>query len=116
MIENKIIKITKNKKKGIPMDEFINYCLFDKEGYYNKFNPIGKKGDFITAPEISQLFGNILGLYLLNIWQIKYKSKLNFIELGPGNGTLLIDILNTTKKFLNFHDSLNIYLLEKNNL
>ena len=65
MIKDKIVK--KIELKGsITIEEYINFCLFDAEGYYSKKNPLGKTGDFITSPEISQLFGEIIGLYIFS--------------------------------------------------
>ena len=66
---NKIINILK-EKKSIPLDQFINISLYNKKfGYYMTKNPFGKEGDFITAPEISQLFGEIIGLWIYSIWK-----------------------------------------------
>ena len=89
MIEQKIIETIKKSKTGITLEKFINLCLYDQKGYYKNCNPLGKFGDFTTAPEISQLFGEILGLYIFDLWQNKYKQKINLIELGPGNATLI---------------------------
>ncbi len=114
MIKNKIIDEIQKRKRGISLEKFIDICLFDNEGYYETSNPLGKSGDFITSPEISQLFGEILGLYIYSLWNNKYKEKFNLIELGPGNGTLLIDILRITKPLVNFHNFFNIHLIEKN--
>ena len=114
MIKNKIIDEILRGNRGVSLEKFIDICLFDNEGYYETSNPIGKSGDFITSPEISQLFGEILGLYIYSLWHDKYKGKFNLIELGPGNGTLLIDILRITKTLDNFHNYLNIHLIEKN--
>ena len=114
MIKNKIIDEIQKSNSGISLERFIDICLFDIEGYYETSNPLGKSGDFITSPEISQLFGEILGLYIYSVWHNKYKERLNLIELGPGNGTLLIDILRITKPLANFHNFLNIHLIEKN--
>ena len=98
MITKKILKEIKKDKKGVSLDSFIDLCLYDKKGYYNSKKPIGSKGDFITAPETSQLFGDILGIYIFYIWKKKYNSNFNLIELGPGNGSLLVDILKITNK------------------
>ena len=71
------------KDKSIPVDLFLDKILYHKKlGYYQKKNPFGKKGDFITAPETSQLFGDILGLYIFYIWRQKYNTDFNLIELG----------------------------------
>ena len=114
MIKNKIINEIQKRSQGISLEKFIDICLFDNEGYYETLNPLGKSGDFITSPEISQLFGEILGLYIYCLWQDKLKENFNLIELGPGNGTLLIDILRITKTLAKFHHYLNIHLIEKN--
>ena len=75
MIKNKIIDEIQKEDRGISLEKFIDICLFDNEGYYKTSNPLGKSGDFITSPEISQLFGEILGLYIHSLWQNKYKEK-----------------------------------------
>ena len=114
MLKQIIINEIKNKKNYINLEKFIDICLFNQEGYYYKNLPIGKSGDFITSPEISQLFGEILGLYILENWKKKYSCNINLIELGPGNGTLMDDILRITKNKSNFHDLINIDLIEIN--
>ena len=110
---NKIIKILK-EKKSIPLDKFINIALYDKKsGYYIKNNPFGKEGDFITAPLISKLFSEMLALWCIAFWEhLKKPKKIIVVELGPGNGSLCSDLLETFKKFKNFYNSLEINLLE----
>ena len=95
--KKKLIKKIKEKRNALKVDEFISCLLFEKNSYYISKNPIGFRGDFITSPEISQMFGEILGIYILNYWLEKIQSEFNLIELGPGNGTLLEDILRTKK-------------------
>ena len=114
MIKKKIINEIIKNDGFISLEEFIYYCLFDSEGYYKNIEPLGKSGDFVTAPEVSQLFGEIIGLHIYNIWEKKINRNFNLIELGPGNGTLMIDILRVTKKFNDFHKYANINLIEKN--
>ena len=114
MIHEKLINKIKKNSYGIPIDQFIEICLFEKNSYYRNSNPINKNGDFTTAPEISQLFGEIIGLYVLNYWQKKIKKDFNLIELGPGNGTLIKDIINITKKNKDFQNSASINLVEIN--
>ena len=114
MITKKILKEIKKDKKGVSLDSFIDLCLYDKKGYYNSKKPIGSKGDFITAPEISQLFGDILGIYIFYIWKKKYNTNFNLIELGPGNGSLLVDILRITNNYKDIHKKFNIHLVETN--
>ena len=113
---NKIINILK-EKKSIPLDQFINIALYDKKfGYYMKKNPFGKKGDFITSPLISNLFSEMLAVWCVSFWEHLGKpSKILLVELGPGDGTLCKDLLNTFKKFKYFYNSLEINLLEISN-
>jgi len=110
---NKIINILK-EKKSIPLDQFIDISLYDKKiGYYMKKNPFGKNGDFITAPLISNLFGEMLAIWTVAFWEhIGKPRKILLVELGPGDGTLCKDLLKTFRQFKNFYNSLEIYLLE----
>ena len=113
-LKKKLIKKIKEKRNALRVDEFISYLLYEKNSYYISNNPIGLRGDFITSPEISQMFGEILGIYILNYWLEKIQSEFNLIELGPGKGTLLEDILRTTKLENKFNKSANIKLIERN--
>lgn len=84
-------------------------------GYYRHQDPLGRGGDFITAPEISQMFGEIIGLFCAETWrQMGRPSPFMLLELGPGRGTLLEDALRATAKISGFHTALNLYLLESN--
>ena len=92
------------KNRDISLHEYIETCLYDPEfGYYQKNNPFGSKGDFVTAPEISQVFGEVIGCYIAYIWQENNKPK-NFkiIEFGAGNASLMSDILRATKNINKF--------------
>ena len=110
---NKIINILK-EKKSIPLDKFINIALYDKRfGYYMKKNPFGKDGDFITSPLISNLFGEMLAVWCVSFWEYLGKpKKILLVELGPGEGSLCLDLLKTFKQFKNFYNSLEINLFE----
>tara|TARA_B100000029_G_scaffold152506_1_gene147508 strand:+ start:2180 stop:3244 length:1065 start_codon:yes stop_codon:yes gene_type:complete len=110
---NKIINILK-EKKSIPLDQFIDISLYDKKfGFYMKKNPFGKKGDFITAPLISNLFSEMIAIWCVAFWEFIGKpKKFLLVELGPGDGSLCRDLLNTSKQFDNFYNSLEINLLE----
>lgn len=114
MSKKKIIEKIKKINNPVTIEKYIELCLYGAEGYYNNTKVIGKRGDFITAPEISQLFGEIIGLFILTFWKNKIKKSINLVELGPGRGTLLIDILNITKISSEFKKSININLIEKN--
>ena len=98
----------------ISLADYMKICLtHPKDGYYIRNKPIGLNGDFITSPEISQMFGELIGLWIAQIW-LDHKKPANFslIELGPGNGTLMKDILRSTKMIKGFHDALNLILIE----
>ena len=104
----------KKEKKTIKTSLFMQMALFDESaGYYQTQNPFGKSGDFITAPEASQIFGEIIGCYAVSKWIAAEKPQdFQIIELGPGNGTLLDDFLRATKNIFGFHDSIKINLIE----
>ena len=80
IIKKKLIDCIKKNPEGISLEQFIEICLFDKNGYYRNEQPIGRNADFITSPEISQLFGEILGLYIYNFWLKNLHCKFNLIE------------------------------------
>ena len=89
----------------ISIASFMEISLSDKKyGYYRKKMPLGSKGDFVTSPDISQIFGEIIGIWILDIW-IKLKEPDNFqiVDLGGGRGTLLKDVNRVLKnKIKNF--------------
>ena len=105
------------KKKSLPVDEFFQNVLYDKkDGYYAFKEPFGKKGDFITAPNISNLFSEIIAIWIISVWQIFGKPKnLNIVELGPGDGSLTKTLLQVFKKFPDFNAAKKIYLYEISN-
>jgi len=94
--------------------DYMTQCLFHPElGYYTTHIPIGAKGDFITAPEISQMFGEMLGLTIAQAWMDQGQpSRCILAELGPGRGTLMADVLNATKNIAGFHDAVQVTLVE----
>lgn len=103
------------KDGEISVYDFLKLVLHHPQyGYYAQSSVIGKNGDFITSPEVSQLFGEVLALYILNDWYEKGKpQKIHLIEMGPGRGTLIIDLLNVFKKHEAFMNALSISLIEK---
>lgn len=115
MLKQKIINLIK-EQGAIPFDKFMNLSLSDKEeGYYRINNPIGLHADFTTAPEISQVFGELIGLWLLDVWvKLGMPAKCYLVELGAGRGTLMSDILRATKSVKPFHDALCIEIIEIN--
>ena len=104
-----------SKKKSMPLDSFLDKVLYNKDfGYYQKKNPFGEKGDFITAPNISNLFGEMITIWLVSFWEkLKKPKKINFVEMGPGNGDLCLSILRTLKNFPQVYKSINIILYEE---
>ena len=103
------------KNLNLSLDQFINHSLYDKKsGYYMKKNPFGKKGDFITAPNISRLFSEMISVWTIAFWQsLGSPKKFNLIELGAGNGEMMKDIIETLQKFPNFFNSCNFMIHEK---
>ena len=103
------------KKKSMPLDSFLDKVLYDRDfGYYQKKNPFGEKGDFITAPNISNLFGEMITIWLVSFWEkLKKPKKINFVEMGPGNGDLCLSILQTLRNFPKVYNSINIMLYER---
>ncbi len=105
----------KYKKKILSLDKYINEALYNKKfGYYMKKNPFGKKGDFLTSPNISVLFSEMIAIWIIAFWEsLKCPKKFNLIELGAGNGAMMKEIVNTFKKFPNIKNSCKIYIYEK---
>ena len=100
---------------NIPLDEFINLSLYDKDhGYYMKKNPFGKKGDFTTAPNISRLFSEMIAIWIISFWQnLGSPKNFNLIELGAGNGEMMKILIESFQNFPNFFNSCNIFIHEK---
>ena len=84
-----------------------------EHGYYMKQDPFGEAGDFITAPEISQMFGEMVGLWTCVVWQAMGSPELlNVVECGPGRGTLMADALRATQMVEEFEDAARVWLVE----
>jgi NADH dehydrogenase [ubiquinone] 1 alpha subcomplex assembly factor 7 len=84
-----------------------------KHGYYMTGDPLGKQGDFITAPEISQMFGELIGLWCATVWdQMGQPEKISLIEMGPGRGTLMVDALRALVMAPTFLDAIEIHMIE----
>ncbi|MCP5368542.1 MAG: SAM-dependent methyltransferase [Hyphomicrobiales bacterium] len=82
-------------------------------GYYMGRDPLGQDGDFTTAPEVSQMFGELLGLWCAVTWQqMGSPAALNLVELGPGRGTLMADALRAARLMPGFADALRVQLVE----
>lgn len=98
----------------ITIADFMNEALAHPEhGYYRKQDPFGRKGDFITAPEISQMFGELIGLWAAVTWQqMGSPRKVNLVELGPGRGTLMADALRAVRNVPGLSDALTVRFVE----
>lgn len=94
--------------------DYMAECLLHPQfGYYTTQNPFGAQGDFITAPEISQMFGELLGLSLAQAWIDQgAPNPFTLAELGPGRGTLMADMLRATKAVPGFHAAMRVVLVE----
>ena len=95
------VKFNFKSNKLIPVDEFIDKSLYKPNvGYYTKKVPFGSKGDFVTAPTISNLFSEIVTIWVVSSWEKLGKPKnFNFVELGPGDGSFMKIFIKTIKKF-----------------
>jgi NADH dehydrogenase [ubiquinone] 1 alpha subcomplex assembly factor 7 len=98
----------------MPLADYMRLCLTHPEhGYYVGRDPLGAGGDFITAPEISQMFGELIGVWMAAVWrQMGAPENLRVIELGPGRGTLLDDALRATKAVPGFREAAVLHLVE----
>jgi len=86
-------------------------------GYYRTADPVGAAGDFTTAPEVSQMFGELLGLWCLDLWErMGAPVPVRLVELGPGRGTLIADALRATRIRPEFHAAATLHLVELNPL
>lgn len=98
----------------MPVAEYMALCLGHPEhGYYTTRDPLGRSGDFTTAPEISQMFGEMLGLWLAQAWMDR-GSPTPFVlaELGPGRGTLMADALRAAARVTGFTEAADLWLVE----
>src|SRR5690606_33532081 len=95
---------------------YMSLCMsHPREGYYAAGDPLGAGGDFVTAPEISQMFGELIGFFFVNLWQQMGEPRsFTLLELGPGRGTLMADLLRAATRAPGFADALHLQLFESN--
>lgn len=100
----------------MPVSEYMALCLFEPQhGYYTTRDPLGARGDFITAPEISQMFGELIGLWIAATWKaMGSPENVRVIELGPGRGTLMKDALRAVNVMPGLRDAIVVDLVEIN--
>ena len=96
------------------LDHYMALCLgHPQHGYYMTRDPLGAAGDFVTAPEISQLFGELVGVWCASAWQmLGAPGRVNLVELGPGRGTLMGDILKSGRVMPGFGEASQVHLVE----
>jgi NADH dehydrogenase [ubiquinone] 1 alpha subcomplex assembly factor 7 len=94
----------------ITVERYMSLCL---QHYYASRDPLGSTGDFTTSPEISQMFGELIGLWMLEVWNgMGRPAPVHLVELGPGRGTLMADILRATRLLPDFATAVQVHLVE----
>lgn len=98
----------------VPVDEYMETALAHPEyGYYRSAAAIGREGDFVTSPEISQMFGELVSMWLADLWQrAGSPNPVLLVELGPGRGTMMADMLRAARSVRGFHEALRPMLVE----
>ncbi|MEZ5648465.1 MAG: SAM-dependent methyltransferase [Alphaproteobacteria bacterium] len=102
----------------ITLADFMSDALgHPRYGYYTRFrtstDPFGAQGDFITAPEVSQVFGELIGLWTIDFWQrLGNDAPLHLVELGPGRGTMMLDMIRVITRRSEFQNNLTVHLVE----
>jgi len=98
----------------MPVSRFMALALgHPRYGYYVTRDPLGAEGDFTTAPEVSQMFGELLGLWCAEVWRLMHAPRpVRLVELGPGRGTLMRDALRASKVVPEFRSALEVHLVE----
>ena len=93
---------------------YMALCLgHPRYGYYRTRDPLGADGDFTTAPEISQMFGELVGIWAVEVWgAMGAPERLQLLELGPGRGTLMSDFLRASRVVPAFRAALDVHLVE----
>jgi SAM-dependent MidA family methyltransferase len=98
----------------MPVARFMELCLAHPDhGYYITRDPLGRTGDFTTAPEVSQMFGELIGLWAASVWrQMNGPRTIRLVELGPGRGTLMADALRAIRIVPEFYQAVDVHLVE----
>ncbi len=98
----------------MPIADYMRLCLTHPQyGYYINRDPLGAGGDFITSPEISQMFGELIGLWMAAVWRAMGRPEdVRIVELGPGRGTLMRDALRAAKLVDGFRAAMVVHLVE----
>ena len=114
-LQSEIKKLIKSSGP-MPVWRYMELCLtHPSHGYYISRDPLGREGDFTTSPEVSQMFGELLGLWVASVWKaMGSPSLLRLIELGPGRGTMMVDALRALRVLPPLYQALSIHLVEIN--
>jgi NADH dehydrogenase [ubiquinone] 1 alpha subcomplex assembly factor 7 len=96
------------------LDRYMGLCLGHPQfGYYMTHDPFGISGDFTTSPEISQVFGELIGVWCAQVWQLMERpSRFSLVELGPGRGTLMKDALRAAARLPGFSAAATVHFVE----
>jgi NADH dehydrogenase [ubiquinone] 1 alpha subcomplex assembly factor 7 len=100
----------------MPVWRYMQMCLtHPQHGYYVSRDPLGREGDFVTAPEVSQMFGELLGLWAASVWKAMGAPPLiRLVELGPGRGTMMADALRALRVLPPLYQAISVHLVEIN--
>jgi SAM-dependent MidA family methyltransferase len=98
----------------MPVADYMRLCLSHPQyGYYINRDPFGRSGDFLTAPEISQMFGELVGLWMASVWQqMGAPENIRIVELGPGRGTLMKDAMRAARVVKDFRAAVVLHFVE----
>jgi SAM-dependent MidA family methyltransferase len=99
----------------ISVTDYFSLCLADPEhGYYRTREPFGRAGDFVTAPEVSQLFGEMIGVFMVHAWQRHgTPTNVRLVEIGPGRGTMMSDMLRVLQRLAPpLYETMGVHLVE----
>jgi SAM-dependent MidA family methyltransferase len=98
----------------MPIGNYMSLCLADPQhGYYVTRDPFGRGGDFTTAPEVSQMFGELIGLWIVSVWQqMGSPENIRVVELGPGRGTMMVDAMRAAKVVPGFINAAVLHFVE----
>jgi NADH dehydrogenase [ubiquinone] 1 alpha subcomplex assembly factor 7 len=100
----------------MPVWRYMELCLMHPtQGYYISRDPLGREGDFTTAPEVSQMFGELLGLWAASVWKsMGSPATFHLVEIGPGHGTMMADALRALRVVPPLYQTLNVHMVEIN--
>jgi NADH dehydrogenase [ubiquinone] 1 alpha subcomplex assembly factor 7 len=112
-LKDHLVKIIKLNGPISISDYMMESMTNPQHGYYVNQDPLGERGDFITSPEISQMFGEMIGLWFADMWvKMNCPHKVNLVEFGPGRGTLMMDALRALRVIPDFLKAIDIHLVE----